>query len=103
MSLQINVSREELAQFCRRWQIREFCFFGSVLRTDFRPDSDVDVLVSFEPSAQWTLFDLVAIKQELEDLFQRKVDLLTRRSVEASSNWIRRQSILETAECVYAA
>ena len=99
----IAISREKITNFCQRWKITEFAFFGSVLRDDFRPDSDIDVLVTFAPDAQWSLFDHVDMQDELEALFGRKVDLVSRRGIERSRNYIRRQSILGSAEVVYAA
>jgi predicted nucleotidyltransferase len=95
--------KEALAAFCRRWKVRELALFGSILRDDFGPDSDVDLLVSFEPSADWSLFDHVKMEQELEALFGREVDLVSRRALERSENWIRRKEILDSAETVYAA
>jgi predicted nucleotidyltransferase len=92
----IPVDRRRLEEFCRKWSITELSFFGSVLTDDFGPDSDVDVLVSFAEDARWGL-EIVDIKDELEELFGRRVDLLTKRSVEQSENWIRRRAILETA------
>lgn len=89
--------------FCERWSIIELALFGSVLRDDFRPDSDVDVLVTFAPDAHPTLFDLVRMQQELETQFGRSVDLLTRRQVEQSKNAVRRQAILGSAEVIHAA
>ncbi|MFN0120000.1 MAG: nucleotidyltransferase family protein, partial [Blastocatellia bacterium] len=73
----------------------------SVLRVDFRPDSDVDVLVSFAPEAAWGLLDQVRMQMELEQALGRKVDLVSRRAIENSANWIRRQEILRTAQLVY--
>ena len=78
-------------------------FFGSVLREDFRPDSDVDVLVSFLPEAPWGLFDHVRMEDELSDLLGRRVDLVNRKAVERSSNWIRRDAILTSAKPCYVA
>lgn len=95
--------KEELAAFCQRWKVRELALFGSVLREDFGPDSDVDLLVSFEPSADWSLLDHVKMEKELEVMLGREVDLVSRRAVERSENWIRRKEILDTAETVYAA
>ncbi len=92
-----------LAEFCRRWKVSELALFGSALREDFKPDSDVDVLVAFTPNAKWSLIDLVSMQDELSRLWQRPVDLVTRRAVERSQNWIRRRAILESAEVVYAA
>jgi predicted nucleotidyltransferase len=103
MGVRIPVDREKIVAFCQRWKITELAFFGSVLRDDFRPESDVDVLVTFAPGAEWSLFDHVALEEELSALLGRKVDLVSRRAIERSSNWIRRKAILETAEPYYAA
>jgi len=84
-------------------QIRELAFFGSVLRDDYRPESDVDVLVTFVPGVAWSLFDHMAMEEDLSALLGRKVDLVSRRAIERSSNWIRRKAILETAEPFYDA
>lgn len=72
-----------------------------MLRDDFDPASDVDILVTFEPGADWSLLDHVRMEQELEGLLTRKIDLLSRKAVEQSQNWMRRQEILNTAEVVY--
>jgi len=87
--------------FCRKWKIAELSLFGSVLRDDFGPKSDIDVLVSFEPDAEWSLWDHYHMQEELKKMFRRRVDLLTRYAVEHSENWIRRKNILESAETVY--
>lgn len=97
----IDIPREKIAEFCKKWQIREFSFFGSVLRDDFRPDSDIDVIVDFAPEASHSLFDLVDMTDELKEIFGRDVDLLTKRSVEQSRNYIRRKAILSSIEVVY--
>ena len=101
MAVHIPLDHDRLDAFCRKWKITELSLFGSVLRDDFGPKSDVDVLVSFEPDEQWSLWDHNAMERELEELLGRRVDLLTRRSVESSHNWIRRRSILESAESIY--
>ncbi len=98
----LKLRQDQIADFCRRWQIAEFALFGSALRDDFRPDSDIDVLVTFAPEADWSLLDHVTMQDELEIIFGRKVDLLSRRGVERSRNYLRRQAILESAEVVYA-
>jgi uncharacterized protein len=103
MSVRIAIDREKLADFCQRWKITEFALFGSVLREDFRPDSDVDVLVTFATEAEWSLFDDVDMEEELSVIFGRKVDLVSRRAVERSDNWIRRKAILSSAEPIYVA
>ncbi len=92
---------EEIESFSTRWAVQEFALFGSVLRDDFGPASDVDVLVSFKPDADVSLFDLAKMEEELEVIFGRKVDLVTRPSVESSRNYIRRREILGSAETVY--
>src|SRR5438874_2629014 len=101
--LPISVDPEEITEFCRRWKITELALFGSVLRDDFRPDSDVDVLVSYAPDAHWSLFDTITMEDELTSLFGRPVDLISRRAVEASPNWIRREAILAAARPFYVA
>ena len=103
MKPRIPLDRERIAEFCRRWKITEFSLFGSVLRDDFRPDSDIDVLVSFSPEAEWGLFEHVAMQEELAAMFSRKVDLITRRAVEHSRNPLRRRIILESAQPYYVA
>ncbi len=99
---QIILPMTEIAGFCQRWQVSEFALFGSVLREDFRENSDIDVLLSFYEEAHPTLFDLVRMGDELETIFGRKVDVLTRRGVEDSPNYIRRKSILDSAQVIYA-
>jgi hypothetical protein len=96
----INLPQNQLVEFCQRWLIRELAFFGSVLRDDFASDSDLDILVKFEPEANWGLLD--HSKMELSQLLGRKIDLFSKRAVEQSHNWMRRQEILSTAEVVYA-
>ncbi len=103
MTLQIPVPYQQIEAFCRKWRVSEFSIFGSATGTEFRPDSDIDVLVSFEPEAHRTLFDLVNMEEELKRLFGRPVDLVLRKSVERSDNWIRRNSILRSAQQIYVA
>lgn len=98
----LGLSEQEISGFCQRWRITEVALFGSVLRDDFDAESDLDILVAFAPDADWSLLDHVRMEQELEALLGRKVDLLSRRSVERSHNWLRRREILDTAEVVYA-
>jgi predicted nucleotidyltransferase len=101
VSCNLAIPQDAVAAFCRRWKITELAVFGSALRDDFRPDSDVDVLVTFSPEGRWTLFDMVHMKDELEAIFGRSVDLVTRRGVEQSRNPLRRQAILSCAESIY--
>lgn len=97
----IEIPRDKIAEFCKKWMIREFAFFGSVLRDDFRPDSDIDVVVDFEPDSHRTLFDLISMIDELKGILGRNVDLMTRSAVEQSRNYIRRKEILSTLKVVH--
>lgn len=99
----IALPKQAIADFCIRWKIDEFYLFGSILRTDFRAESDVDTMVQFAPEAQVGLFELAAMKRELEETFSRRVDLITKKSIKNSDNWIRRKEILGTARLLYAA
>jgi len=93
----MQLPTKEINAFCQRWQITEFAVFGSFLRQDFGAESDLDVLVDFAEEAKWTLIDLVKMEQELEAIVGRPVDLIEKRGIEQSKNWIRRQEILNTA------
>ncbi|MEI8015185.1 MAG: nucleotidyltransferase domain-containing protein [Nitrospira sp.] len=101
--IQIMVPKDRITAFCQKWKITELALFGSVLREDFRPDSDVDVLVTFSPDSDWGVDHLLDMKEELETLFGRVVDLVEKRLVEESRNYIRRKHILSHMEAVYAA
>lgn len=100
VSRNLDVPMEKIAEFCRKWKIRQFSLFGSVLREDFGPDSDVDVLVSFQPDSTWDLLDMVEMRDELMALFGREVDLVEE---EGLRNPFRRAGILSTRQVVYAA
>jgi uncharacterized protein len=97
-----SVPQEEILRFCQRWQICELALFGSAVRKDFKPESDVDVLVSFDEKANWGLFDHVQMRMDLESIFNRKVDLVTRHAVEQSQNQLLRKRILETAVIIFS-
>ena len=103
MSIQIEIPDEKIAGFCRRNHIGSLALFGSVLRDDFRPDSDVDVLIEFEAGQEPGLMELVAMQDELSEILGRKVDLVERKAVERSENYIRRRHVLESVEPVYVA
>jgi uncharacterized protein len=100
--LNIKVPRKQIAEFCRKNHIRRMAFFGSVLRADFRPESDIDVLVEFEAGHVPGLA-FFTMQEELKQLFGREVDLLTFKGIESSRNYIRRKAILESAREIYAA
>jgi len=103
MITSVQLDHKRIKEFCRRWNVTELALFGSVLREDFKPDSDVDVLVAFAPDSHTSLFDLVDMEEELSGIVGRKVDLVCREGIERSHNYIRRQAILNAAEVVYAA
>ncbi|MDS3859658.1 nucleotidyltransferase domain-containing protein [Thermosynechococcaceae cyanobacterium BACA0444] len=97
----LGIKTDQLTKFCQTRQIIELALFGSILRDDFHPDSDLDLLVTFDPTAKISLLDLVDMEFELEAICQRNIDLITKRAIEASPNWIRRQEILTTATVIY--
>jgi predicted nucleotidyltransferase len=99
----LKITAEQLAEFCRRWQVAELALFGSILRDDFHPNSDIDVLVSYQPTAKRGLFEKMHMQEELESLFHRKVDLVSKKAIEQSHNWLRRRNILDSAEVIYVA
>ena len=95
----LRIPRKKITDFCQRWQVMELSLFGSILRADFNADSDVDVLVTFAPDTQVSLFDFAQMQLELEDIFSREVDLVEKASL---NNPYRRREILQTAKRVYA-
>lgn len=99
----IDLLRERIEAFCRKWKIQRAWLFGSALGDDFKPESDVDILVEFAPDARWGLLDLIGAEQELGAMLGRPVDLVERQCVEQSANWIRRRHILESARLLYEA
>jgi len=103
MNLKIAVPQVEIEAFCRRHHIRRLSLFGSVLREDFGPDSDVDVLVDFDGGVDLGLLEIVSIERELSTILGRKVDLVDREEVERSDNYLRKRHILNTAETVCVA
>lgn len=100
MSIHIQFDKDRIVEFCSKWKITEFSFFGSTLRDDFAPESDVDILVTFEPEAPWSLWDFIDMRDELQELFGREVDLVEKTGLR---NPFRRHEILKTREVIYAA
>lgn len=96
----IDIPQEKIAEFCRKWKVLEFALFGSVLREDFGPASDVDVLVTLEPDAPWSLFEWVDMIEELKSIFGREVDLVEKTTLR---NPFRRYEILNNMQVIYAA
>ena len=103
LETRIGVPMTELESFCKRWNIGKLWFFGSVLRDDFGPNSDIDLMVTFDSKPTPGLFGLVTMESELKDLTGRDVDIVTRRAVENSRNYIRRKAVLDSALLVYEA
>ena len=101
----LNISQAEIARFCKKWQIIELSLFGSILRDDFRANgsnpSDIDFLYVSAPEAHYG-FKFFDMKEELEQLLNREVDLVSKHSIEKSRNYLRRQSILESSQLIYA-
>ena len=100
MSARINILKDEIATFCQRNHIRRMALFGSVLRDDFTPESDVDVLVDFEPG-QTPGLEFITMQDELSEILGRQVDLHTFEGVESSRNWLLREEILSSVEVQY--
>jgi predicted nucleotidyltransferase len=100
MTTQFEINRDQIAAFCEKWQITEFAIFGSMLRDDFGPNSDVDVLVTFEEGAPWSLWELFTMQDELRGIFGRAVDLVEK---DAIKNPFRRHHILSNCEVIHAA
>ena len=98
----LHLSERQIAAFCGQWGVRDFALFGSVLRDDFAPGSDIDVLVRFVPSSSHSLLDLVRMENELSRMIGRKVDLVEREAIEESRNYLRRRAILQSARTIYA-
>jgi len=102
-SIDLGVETSIIAEFCRQWKIKQLAVFGSAAADVLRPDSDIDLLVTFAPDADWTMFDHYRMENELAELFARDVDLVNVRALEENPNRIYRQQILNSAKVVYAA
>ena len=98
----LGITPEQLAEFCQRWKVVELALFGSVLRDDFRPDSDIDIMVEFDPAACPTFSTLDRMEAELKIIFNRDIDLITRQGIASSRNYLRRHEILSSAQVIYA-
>lgn len=96
----IKISREAIINYCKQHNIIEFALFGSVLTSQFHSQSDIDVLVTFKPDCHYSFYDIMAIQEDLEDMFDRPVDLVEKQSLK---NPFRRHTILNTMEVIYAA
>ena len=99
-SVAIELPQDRIDDLCRRWKVRELSLFGSAVSGGFGSESDIDLLVTFAPDAGWDLWDLIDMRQELQDLLRRDVDLVEERSLR---NPYRRRSILRSKRVIYAA
>ena len=102
MRVHIELPQESIEAFCKKWDVVELSLFGSALREDFRPDSDVDVMVEFAPGVHLSLFDMVRMEDELREIFGREVDLVVKSTIARSRNPLRRKAILDASEVIYA-
>jgi uncharacterized protein len=97
----LGISHNDIAKFCQNWGITEMALFGSVLREDFQPGSDIDFLITFDPNVRQGLLTLAKIKHELELMLDRPVDLALKDSIKTSENWIIRREILTNSQIIY--
>src|ERR1043166_144857 len=98
MKFQFQFDSSRLEGFCQKWGVRELSVFGSALRKDFSKKSDIDLLITFQKDKRISLLDWPEMQQELQKVFRRRVDLISRRGIERSENYIRRNEILSTAK-----
>lgn len=103
MGIRISIPEEKIVAFCERWSIVEFAFFGSVLRDDFGPNSDIDVLVNFRSGTSYSISSILSMEKELSGILGREIDLVFRPDVEQSRNYLRREAVLKSAEVFYEA
>lgn len=101
--MDLGIEADRIADFCRRWKIIRLAVFGSTVREELRPDSDIDLLVTFGSDADWTMFDHYTMEDELSRLLGREVDLISMQAVEENPNPITRREILDSARQIYAA
>ena len=103
LASRMGLPTHAIEAFCNRWQVAELVLFGSVLRDDFGPESDIDILIRFRTENTPNLFAITEMEHQLGDLVGRRVDLVTRAAIETSRNYIRRNAILESAQVLYVA
>jgi predicted nucleotidyltransferase len=103
VAINFGVTDEQIADFCRRWKIEQLAVFGSAAAGKLRPDSDIDLLVTFAPEAGWSMFDHYRMEEELTRLFGREVDLVSIKAAQENANPICRREILQSARQIYAA
>jgi hypothetical protein len=101
--MDLGISPEKIVEFCRRWKISRLAVFGSAVRGKLRADSDIDLLATFAPDADWSMFDHYRMEDELVAILGREVDLVSKEAIEESANPIFRRQILGSAKEIYAA
>ena len=101
--MDLGISPEKIAEFCRRWKISRLAVFGSAVRSKLRADSDIDLLVTFASDAEWSMFDHYRMEDELVELLGREVDLVSKEAIKENANPIFRHEILGSAREIYAA
>jgi predicted nucleotidyltransferase len=99
----LGITASQLEAFCQQWHVAELSFFGSILRDDFTPASDVDLLVTYLPTAKRGLFQKIRMQEDLQALLNRDVDLVSKTAIQQSRNWLRRKNILNAAQVIYVA
>jgi predicted nucleotidyltransferase len=97
----LKIKPQELIKFCQENYICELSVFGSILTNKFNPESDIDFLVTYSPFAKRGLLEKISLKEKLEKMCDRKVDLVSKKAIENSSNWLKKQEILNSAEVLY--
>ena len=97
----LKTSSDEIAEFCQKWNIEELALFGSVLSDRFHAESDIDILLSFQPNSRQGLLTLAKIKHELESILSRDVDIVLKEAILKSDNWIHRASLLDIVNAAH--
>ena len=101
--INLGMTSEQMSDFCRRWKVKELAVFGSAAAGKLRPDSDIDLLVTFAPDADWSMFDHYQMEEELTGILGREVDLVSIKAAHENTNPISRREILKSARQIYAA
>ena len=101
MEIQVVIPYQQIEKFCRRWNIIRLELFGSAIRDDFSNESDIDLLVEYDPTFHRTLADMEQMQQEIETVFHRPVDLVVRQAIENSPNPFKRENILANTHLLY--
>ncbi|MBN1795565.1 MAG: nucleotidyltransferase family protein [Sedimentisphaerales bacterium] len=103
VAINLGVTDEQITSFCQRWKVKELAIFGSAAEGKMRPESDIDLLVTFSPDSEWSMFDHYKMEEELTYLFGREIDLVNIKAAEENANPVCCREILESARQIYAA